>query len=442
MPSDTENQGLELKRQVDNFREISKSICAFANAFGGRILVGVNNDGSTHGVPEAQLDSLQQRLEGAIQQVSPMPFHKIMVQEKDGKKIIAVEVYPVGQGSFCTFSGIVYYRAGSKDVKLEGRTLQDFMVKRRILSFDESISRASVSDMDAGKLRDFLKKRSPSVEFDEAKIGEYLLNMGLAVKNADLHILNAANLFFAREPARFLPQNEVKLVRFKGTEAVDILDSRMASSTIIENLKEAEDFIRKNTRTAYRIERLERVEAPEYPTVVVREALVNALVHRDYFSRDAIQINIFEDRIEFINPGTLPNGLSLQILGTLSVQRNPLTYRLMRELKLVEGLATGIPRMRGAMKAARLPEPRFEELGSFFRVTLYNKKPVERGEINERQKRALAYLSKNPSITSKTYMKLNSVSHPIAVLDLNKLGNLGKIKRIGKTRGTYYIAIK
>ncbi|MFH1199681.1 MAG: ATP-binding protein [Candidatus Micrarchaeota archaeon] len=434
-----ETQNVEFKQKVSNFRDISATACAFANASGGKIIVGLANDGKVVGVLHNELDSLQQRIEGAIQQISPVPFHKIFIEEKEGKNTVVAEVYQVGQGSFCTFGGIVYFRAGSLNSKLEGRTLQDYLVTRHILSFDEIRSNAKLGDLDAEKMREFLKTRSPDVKFEDGKLSDFLQNLGLAQKNGDLWIKNAAILFFAKEPPKFLPQDEVKLVRFKGTTPVDIIDSRLANGTLVLNLKEAEDFIRKNTRTAYKIEKAEREELPEYPVKVTREALVNALTHRDYFSRDAVQINVFDDRIEFINPGTLPAGLSLQILGTLSVQRNPLTYRLMRDLKLVEGFATGIPRMRSAMKEAGLPEPVFEELGSFFRVTLYNKQVVAHGVASERQKKALAYLEKNHSISSKVYGRLVGLTHPVAVSDLNDLVAKGLFKKVGKTRGAFYV---
>ena len=95
--------------------------------------------------------------------------------------------------------------------------------------------------------------------------------------------------------------------------------------------------------------------------------------------------------------------------------------------------------MRSAMKEAGLPEPVFEELGSFFRVTLFNKLRVAETDLNERQKRAMAYLGKNASMTSRTYEKMAAVSHPIAVSDLNDLMKRGLLKRVGKTRGAYYV---
>jgi ATP-dependent DNA helicase RecG len=434
-----ESQGIELKARIENFREISKTACAMANAFGGKIIIGVSNEGRAIGIPESELDSLQQRIEGAIQQVSPVPFHKILVEEKEGKKLVSTEIYQMGQGAFCTFGGIAYYRTGSRNTKLEGRTLQDFMVKRRILSFDELASGAKLEDADPEKLKEFLQKRTPALIFEKSKTQEYLENLGAGQKNGEFKLNNTGVLFFAKEPSKFLPQNEIKLARFKGNEPVVILDSKFLGKTLLENLYEAENFIQRNTRTGFVVEGLERKETPEYPREVIREALVNAVAHRDYFSRDAIQINVFENRIEFINPGTLPAGLSIKILGTLSVQRNPLTYRLLRDIRLVEGLATGIPRMRAKLMEAKLPEPSFEELGNFFRVTIYNGLQRSELEFGERKNAALAYIEKNPSITSKAYAKITGVSYPIAVSDLNELCKEGKLKKVGKTRGAYYI---
>jgi ATP-dependent DNA helicase RecG len=211
-----------------------------------------------------------------------------------------------------------------------------------------------------------------------------------------------------------------------------------ADGTVLDLLQRAEDFIKRNTRTAMRIAGLRREDLPEYPGPVTREALVNALTHRDYFSRDAVLVRIFDDRMEVLSPGNLPMGLDLRHLGTVSRQRNPLTYRMMRDLELVEGLATGIPKMRNAMREAGLPEPVFEELGSFFRVTLYNKAWVDARRLNRRQRQALEHLSRNPSITSRTYGKLAGISRTVAVADLNDMVAKGLIRKVGRTRGAYY----
>src|SRR3989344_7571796 len=176
---DIESQKLELKVDVKNFREISIPTCAFANAIGGTIKLGVADDGKIVGIQEKDLDQLQQRVEGAIQQVSPVPFHRIKIEEIDGKKILTIDIYQAGDNSFCTFNGVTYYLNGSVNAKLEGQSLQEYLTKRRIILFDEKVSNAQIRDLDPVKVIEFLKKRNPNLVFQTEKIKEYLVNLGL-----------------------------------------------------------------------------------------------------------------------------------------------------------------------------------------------------------------------------------------------------------------------
>lgn len=434
-----ESAAVELKEKVSNYSDVSKVACAFANAQGGKVVVGVKNNGIVVGVPEADFDQVQQKLENAVQCVSPIPFHKIETVKEQEKTIVILEVYQIGEGAFCTFGGIVYYRFGSQVRKLEGKTLQDYIIHRRILMFDETKSEAKLDDLDDKKISSYLESRTPNFVYQPKNKESVLTTLGVVKRNGDFWVKNTAVLLFARETERFLPQNELKLVRFHGTEPVEIVNSQFIHKTLLENLNHAEDFIKLNTKTRFQIKGLERKEVPEYPETVVREALVNAVTHRDYFSKDAIQINIFDDRLEIISPGGLPQGLSMKLLGTLSIQRNPLTYRLLRDIRLVEGLGTGIPRMRKEMLERRLPEPLFEDLGSFFKLTLYNKVRPKETLLNPRQEKALSYLRENKSITAKIYAKLTGVSQVTAVKDLNTLAQKGNVQKIGKTRSAYYI---
>ncbi len=439
MESETEGQNLEFKaRFPDSQHDVAKVACAFANAFGGKLEIGIGDRGEVVGVSADEVDSVQKHVGDAIQMLSPVPFYKITVEKRQGKSIVITEVSPMGRG-FCTLGGIVYHRFGSQNRKLEGKTLHDFLIHRQVISFDESQSDALLEDIDPETLEEFLRIRNPSLKFEKEKMAEYLTNLRLARRNGNLKINNAALLFFSKEPARFIPQSEVKLVRFKGTEAHTVIDSAYAKATIPILLDTAEKFIEKNTRMAHRIEGMYRVEVPEYPKSVVREALVNAIAHRDYFNLNTIQVNIFDDRMQITNPGTLPEGLTLQILGTIAIQRNPITYEIMRDLHLVEAIGTGITRMRQDMRTAGLPEPAFEEVANFFRVTLYNSKRPLNVQLSPRQQICVEYLEKNPTISAKTYMQINSVSLFTAATDLKDLMKKGVLDRIGKTRGAYYV---
>jgi predicted HTH transcriptional regulator len=271
----------------------------------------------------------------AAQQVVPRPFIKVDLQRHEGERVVVAKVLPFGAGTLCTLGGIVYYRHGSAVTKLEGKTLQDYLVTRYILDFGEQLSSAGMDDVNAEKLRSFLSVRSPEIVFDKTKVRSYLDDLGVTTMvDGGPRLKNVGVLFFGTEPSRFIMQAEIRIARFRGTTPVDIIDAQYITATIPEALKAAEDFVKRNTRVAFVIEGMRRKEVPEYPEKVVREVLVNALAHRDYFSRDSVQVRIFDDRLEVINPGKLPMELNVHDLGTMSVQRNPHIYRLLRDLGL------------------------------------------------------------------------------------------------------------
>ena len=204
-------------------------------------------------------------------------------------------------------------------------------------------------------------------------------------------------------------------------------------------------FIKANIPKSIEIENeLKREERYYYPIDVIREAIVNAIAHRDYFSKDAIQIYVFEDRIEITNPGSLPQALPRELFGTISVQRNPLTYRILRDYGYVEGLGSGIPRMINEMRSYGLRDPEFGIYEAFFRVILRNAKselkPIKsHKDLNERQLIAIEFLKKNKSIKTKMYVKLNKVSLATATREINEMMKFSYLKKIGSYKGVYYV---
>ena len=176
---------------------------------------------------------------------------------------------------------------------------------------------------------------------------------------------------------------------------------------------------------------------------VIREALVNAVAHRNYFDANAIQVNIFDDRIEILSPGALPEGLTLKDLGAYSIQRNPTIYKLLRDVRKVEGLATGIPRIREALREGGYPEPSFEELGGkFFRLIVWNREFAGYEWLSQRQRAGLDFIEKNGSITLAHYAWMNSLSNSTATGDIRVMIEKGLLERIGKTRGSRYVLKK
>lgn len=438
-----ESQTMELKREVDDTHKFQKTACAFANTHGGKILIGIDNDGQTVGLPDSDLDRLQQRIVQALRQLAPVPFYDVEILDVDDKKVIQVEIEPMMYGSMCSLQGIIYYRHGSVTERAEGAILQELLVKRKLIDFELTFTRVGPDTIDVEALKEYMGIRSPTLQFDAGRIESYLMSLGVLNQLGGGRMNNAGVMFFFPTPSEIIPQFEIKLVRFKGTTPVQILDAAFVSRPMLRLLAEAEKFVARNTRNAFRIEGMDRIEVPEYPMNVIREALVNAVAHRNYFDANAIQVNIFDDRIEILSPGALPEGLTLKDLGAYSIQRNPTIYKMLRDVRKVEGLATGIPRIKEALREGGYPEPSFEELGGkFFRLIVWNREFAGYEWLSQRQRAGLDFIEKNGSMTLAHYAWMNSLSTSTATEDIREMIEKGLLERIGKTRGSRYVLKK
>jgi ATP-dependent DNA helicase RecG len=439
-----ESQEIEFKESFHSSQDFSKLMCALANTYGGIILIGVNNKKEIVGLKE-DLDNIQQRISSSAQAISSPLFPSVEIYTINNKKIIAIIIQQAIDNTFHSFQGVIWTRIGSTLKKIEGNQIVDFLRGKQVLCFDESISNAKIEDLDNNKIKEYLSFRKQSDFFKSHSTEEFLLNMNLARKNGILKIKNSTLLFFAKNPLFFNPQIEIKAVRFDGTEPVKIVAHELIQSDLIESIEKAISFIKNNISKSIKIKsEVKREEEYQYPPEVIREAIVNAVAHRDYFSKDAIQIYIFSDRIEITNPGSLPKGLPRELFGTLSVQRNPLTYRILRDYGFVEGLGSGVPRMINSMREKGLSDPEFGIYEHFFRTIFRNKnselKPINKfSDLNERQIKAIEFLRKNKSIKTSAYMELNKTSFGTARLDINEMIKFGYIKKIGSFRGVYYI---
>jgi len=439
-----ETQDVEFKESFHSSQKISELMCGFANTYGGVIILGVNKKREIIGV-SGNLDEIQQKISSSAQAVSPPILPSIEVHEIDSKKIIAIVIQRAIDNSFHTFQGILWAKVGSTLKKIEGNQIVAFLRQRQILCFDETPSDAKIADIDIEKVTPYLNLRRQGDYFKSHSLEDFLLSMKLATMNGSVKIKNSALLFFAKDPIYHNPQIEIKLVRFEGTEPVKIIAHQLVQSDLIEAIEKSFAFIKQNVSKSIQIKLdAKREEKYQYPFDVIREAIVNAVAHRDYFSKDAIQIYLFSDRIEITNPGSLPFALPKELFGTLSVQRNPLTYKLLRDYGYVEGLGSGIPRMINGMREHGLQDPEFGIYEHFFRVVLSNKpsglKPIDaQDDLNDRQRKALAFLKDNKSLKTKMYMKINNVSFGTARHEINEMVTFGYLKKVGQFRGAYYI---
>ena len=198
-------------------------------------------------------------------------------------------------------------------------------------------------------------------------VEDVLVNIKAAERTGDkLLFRNAGVLFFAKNVRHFFPDAYITCLLARGMDKVHILDRKDFDGGIVVDIEDAMRFIERNTRLAYRIEGLRRQNIPEYPMEAVREAITNAVMHRDWFSDGAnVFVEVYTDRIEVRSPGGLPKGMTVADLGRKTMPKNPLIADLLHR---IEKSSSGIRRIRDGAKAGGYPEPTFDAR-SFVRVT-------------------------------------------------------------------------
>jgi ATP-dependent DNA helicase RecG len=268
----------------------------------------------------------------------------------------------------------------------------------------------------------------------------------------DGHPTTLGILLFGRNPQAFMPQSGLVFVRFPGTEPRgedggigygrrDELTGPMAR--IVER---AWNIVFEEMRVGAKVNGLERDELLEYPRFAVREALVNAVAHRDYrITGRRIEIRMYADRLEIISPGGLPGYMTLDNLVEEHFSRNPRLVNGLYYWGYIEELGLGIDQMIEDMVQAGHPPPEFRATPHLFTVVLYNQReraatPKWTRTMNERQARALQYVRENGSITNREYHQLApDVSQETLRLDLSDLVERGILLKIGSKKGTHYI---
>lgn len=321
---------------------------------------------------------------------------------------------------------------------------------------------AGYDDINEDSVKDFLEKRATELNLGvpSRPVKDFLVDILKVVKEVDGEFkpTNTGLLFFGKDPAEFIPQSEIKMVRFNGVTRLQTIDSKEISGRIYEMLDEAEIFFKRNTRLANKIVGFKRVDIPEYPYEAVREALINAIAHRDY-DRDesSIMFSIFDDRVEISNPGGLLPGLNIRKLEGKHATRNKKICSIFKETRYMERYGTGIIKMKNLMGKHGLEEPEFEEEGDFFVVRFYgpgenildlvNDIPDEQMTdlkelgLNDRQIEALKMMvNENITFTNSLYQKTFNLERRTASRDLKKLLDLKQIRRIGSGRATKYKA--
>ena len=371
-----EDERTEFKLLLDNKEKIATEIVAFANAQGGWMLFGVDDSGSVQGATDPA--ALERDLTNLCRQnCIPALRPTIEIMEVAGKPVVLMQI--VGPDKpYKNNRGVYYLRVGTTRREASQAELACIFQLRGKVHYDEiPVVSTTLDDLNLVVFSRYYRDQFEE-PLDEADISLSVLlqNMRLAIDlSGRLHLTLAGLLLFGEDPQAHLPYTRLSAVRFDGvTMGERMLDRRELRGTLPEIIDGAEAFLRNNVRVTAEITGFRRQDRPQYSLFALREAVVNAVAHRDYsITGSQIRLFIFDDRVEVYSPGRLPNIVTLEnVRYGAHYERNSRLCTVLTHLGLMSDIGTGIPRMIRLTKRLSGREPEFELRGEEFIVRIYS----------------------------------------------------------------------
>jgi ATP-dependent DNA helicase RecG len=450
-----ESEVLEFKNSTASLSSGMQTICAFLNSeHGGIVIFGVKDNSDLVG--QDVTDKTQKDIALEINKIEP--HARIIVTYvliEKGKQLIILSAKSDDKAPY-TYDGRGFVRNQSTTRRMTKEEYVYLYNENNPTVWENLTSNdCTIKDLDKNRIKKVIntaiaEKRLVELARDES-IPNILKKLDLMVNDK---LTNAAVILFCKDEDKQFMRSKIQLARFKGTDKREFLNTKEYTSNAFDLYEKAMDYLHFVLPVAARIEpgKAERIETPAIPYNALREAIINALIHRDYsHPGGSISIAIYDDRVEIANTGFLPNGVELNELTKKhhSVLRNPLIAHVFYLCKMIERWGRGTLDMIEDCKKVGNPIPQFEEIGGGFLVTFPLKEPMptiiykeEKKELilTERQKEILSLLQKRV-LTRNEIMKQmkESLSDRTLQLELTKLKKLGLAKSERKTKLTVWL---
>ncbi len=394
--------------------------CGFANAQGGVIFIGKDDNGNVVGIDDSKklMGDIPNKVRNAMGITVEVNLH-----EENGNQFIEIVTLPYTVP--VSLRGRYYYRSGSTKQELTGNSLNEFLLRKSGKTWDDVIEpRATFDDIDENTFSAFLKMSEEKGRLPDV-VGlttQHIFEKLLLTEKGQLK--RGALVLFGKNPERFYPTTFVKIGRWEGNNILfhDVEEGNLF--TLLRNVtnKLNNDYLKQKIH----FEGLYRIETGEYPREAMREVLLNALVHRNYMGAP-IQIRVYDDKMNIWNDGGLPTGISLESLKRphSSNPRNPIIAGVCFKGGLIDAWGSGTVKIIETCLQAGLPEPELIEQDGGFFLTLFKnnltKEQLTNLGLNERQLKAVEYVKEKGKITNKEYQSLNTISERTASRELSDL---------------------
>jgi ATP-dependent DNA helicase RecG len=435
----SESQNTEFKSSWRD--EYLKWVCGFANANGGTIYIGKDDQGKIVDVQDAK--KLMEEIPNKVRDTLGILVDVNLHQHQHGNFLeIIIERYPYP----VNFKGQYFYRSGSTKQELKGAALNKFLLQKKGKRWDGvPIPDITTKDLKQETFEFFRKRAFRSQRIDEESLtdsNDHLID-NLQLKE-DKYLKRAGILLFHPNPEKFITGSYVKIGYFESDSELRFQDE--VHGNLFEQIEKAVELLfSKYIKAIISYEELNRVETFEYPKDAIREALLNAVAHKDYSGGVPIQISVYKDKILIWNEGQLPDNWTIETLLEKHASKpfNPDIANALFRSGYIESWGRGIAKMTEQCFNYGLPAPifMFKSSGFWveFRKDIYNYNQLKELALNKRQVKAVLYLKDNSKITNKEYQEINDTSERTASRDLSDLVEKGIITSSDiKGAGAFY----
>jgi ATP-dependent DNA helicase RecG len=426
-----ENEHVEFKRNVDE--RIGRTICAFLNTDGGKIAIGVEDNGQIVGCAK----DAEEKLGNLISAISPRHKVDIDILFVEDRKIVIVTV-PKSE-RLHAFGNIGYIRIGSTSRELMLDEIAEKAAESLLLKFDEALCiDANENDISGQIFEEYINKR---MEIRGVEKPAYEKKKVLEMIKATYKgkVTNAGVIFFCDHPERFHMQAELRFIEFKSQDMRDVLEEKMFTGSIWRISDDAGKFIENKIPREATIKGFDKIVSPKFPIEALREAINNALIHRNYFDPADIRIFLFPDRIEVVNPGSFPADVTPEM--PVHRPRNPLLSQYFFDIGKIEKYGSGLLKMRSMCKEGGYQEPEFVLKARQTKV-IFHFIPIKLREalkkLDETDKKIINAINEKETMKTGELLGIISMSRDSLVERINKLVGSGLIEKKGRGRGIYY----
>jgi ATP-dependent DNA helicase RecG len=432
-----ESQTVEYKQTWRN--DCLKVVSAFANSGAGVLIIGLNDQGKPLGLKNVKrlLEDMPNTIRNKLGIIPAIELNK-----KNKKDIIKITIIPSSVP--ISYNGKYYLRSGSAVQELQGKELADFLFKKTGSTWDDVVEeRAGFEDIDIDSIEIFKKysvDRIPSI-IKETDNTILLQKLNLI---SDVNLKRASVLLFGKDPQMFYQQSIIRIGKFLSDTEIQTTD--LVKGNLFAQLENTLEILRtKYLLSNIKYEGIHRRDILEYPHEALREAIINALIHRNYSGTSQIQIRVYPDKLMIMNEGKLLPEVPVEKLKTdhLSMPRNKLLASTFYYAGFIESWGRGTLKIFEKFIEQGLPEPEFKEEYGVMTVTFYkdkwNEESLKKFGLSARQIKAVIYVKENGKITNKEYQRINGCSRNTTTNDLRDLTKKHILKESGKKgAGSYY----